>query len=56
MAGTLVSGSSCSGSSTGWGHDVVFLDKALCSHSASPHPGEEMGTGEFNPGGSPAMD
>ena len=27
------------GSSPGWGHCVVFLDKTLHSHSASLHPG-----------------
>ena len=45
---TLVSGSSGPGSSPGGGHYVVFLGKALNSHSASLQPGEEMGTGELN--------
>ena len=27
---------------------VVFLGKTLNSHSASLHPGVQMGTGEFN--------
>ena len=35
---------------------VVFLGKALYSHSASLHPGVEMGTGKFNAGGNPAME
>ena len=34
----------------------VFLGKTLNSHSASLHPGVQMGTGEFNAGGNPAMD
>ena len=38
------------------GHCVVFLGKTLFSHAASPHPGVQMGTGEFNAGGNPAMD
>ena len=38
------------------GHCVVFLGKTLNSHSASLHPGVQMGTGEFNAGGNPAMD
>ena len=45
-----------SGSSPGRGHCVVFLGKTLDFHSASLHPGVQMGTGEFNAGGSPAMD
>ena len=47
----LVSGSSGPGSSPGRGHCVVFLGKTLYSHSASLHPGVQMGTGEFNAGG-----
>ena len=47
----LVSGSSGLGSSPGRGHCVVFLGKTLYSHSASLHPGVQMGTGEFNAGG-----
>jgi len=35
---------------------VVFLGKTLYSHSASLHPGVQMGTSEFNAGGSPVMD
>ena len=34
----------------------MFLDKTLNSHGASLHPGVQMGTGEFNAGGNPAMD
>jgi len=56
MVSALVSGSSGLGSSPGWGHCVVFLGKTLNSHSASFHPGVQMGTGELNAGGSPAMD
>ena len=32
------------GSSPGRGHCVVFLGKTLYSHSASLHPGVQMGT------------
>ena len=40
MVSALVSGTSWSelGSSSGWGHGVVFLDRVLSSHSASLHP------------------
>ena len=31
-------------SSPGWGHCVVFLGKTLYFHSASLHPGVQMGT------------
>ena len=52
MVSALVSGSSGPGSNPGWGHCVaVFLGKTLNSHSASLHPGVQMGTGEFNAGG-----
>ena len=51
MVSALVSGSSGPGSSPGRGHCVVFLVKTLYSHSASLHPGVQMGTGEFNAGG-----
>jgi len=34
----------------------VFLGKTLKSHSASLHPGVQMGAGELNAGGNPAMD
>ena len=37
------------------GHCVVFLGKTLYSHSASLHPGVQMGTSK-NAGGNPAMD
>ena len=39
MVSALVSGASGPGSSPGWGHGVVFLDKTIYSHSASLHPG-----------------
>ena len=32
------------------------VGETLCSRSAFLHPGVQMGTGEFNAGGSPAMD
>ena len=56
MVSALVSGSSGSGSSPGWRHCVLFLDKTFYSHSASLYPGVQMGTDEFNAGGNPAMD
>jgi len=34
----------------------VFLGKTFYSHSASLNPGVQMGTGEFNARGNPAMD
>ena len=43
------------GSSPGWGHCVVILRKTLYSHSASLHPGVQMGTSKCA-GGNPAMD
>ena len=43
------------GSSPGQGHCVVFLGKTLYSHSASLHPGVQMGTSKCA-GGNPAMD
>ena len=43
------------GSSPGRGHCVVFLGKTLYSHSASLHPGIQMGTSKYA-GGNPAMD
>ena len=52
----LDSGLSGPGSRPGWGHCVVFMGKTLNSRSASHHPGVQMGTGEFNAGGNPAMD
>ena len=56
MGSVLVSGSRGPGSSPGRGHCVVFLGKTLYSHSASPHPGVQMGTGELKAGGNPAID
>ena len=56
MVSALISGASGPGSSPGRGHCVVFLGKTLNSHSASLHPGVQMGTGKFNAGGNPAMD
>ena len=55
MVGPLDSGLGGPGSSPGWGHSVVFLGKTLYSHSASLHPGVQMGTSKFA-GGNPAMD
>ena len=47
MVSTLDSRPSGPGSSAGRGHCVVFLGKTLYSHSASLHPGVEMGTSEL---------
>ena len=47
MVSALDSGASGPGSSPGRGHRVVFLGKTLYSHSASLHPGVEMGTGKL---------
>ena len=44
MVSALESGLSGLGSSPGRGHCVVFLGKTLYSHSASLHPGVQMGT------------
>ena len=55
MVSALNSGSSGPGSSPGWGHCVVFLGKTLYSHSASLHPGVQMGTSKYAEG-NPAMD
>ena len=55
MVSQLDSGSSGPGSSPGRGHCVVFLGKTLYSHSASLHPGVQMGTSKCA-GGNPAMD
>ena len=33
----------------------MFLDKTLNSHSISLHKSVQMGIGEFNAGGNPAM-
>ena len=43
------------GSSPGRGHCVVFLGKTLYSHSASLHPGVQMGTSKYAEG-NPVMD
>ena len=48
-------GSGGPGSSPGWGYCVVFLGKTLYSHSASLHPGVQMGTSKYA-GGNPTMD
>ena len=50
MVSALNSRLSSPGLSPGWGHCVVFIGKARLSHSASLHPGVQMGTGEFNAG------
>ena len=55
MVSVLNSGSGGLGLSPGQGHCVVFLDKTLYSHSASLHPGVQMGTSKCA-GGNPAMD
>jgi len=38
------------------GHCVVFLGMTLYSHSASLHPGVQMGTSECNAGGNAEME
>ena len=43
MVSVLDSGLGGQGSSPGRGHCVVFLGKTLFSHSASLHPGVQMG-------------
>ena len=56
MVSALDSGLGGPGSSPGpRGHCVVFLGKTLYSHSASLHPGVQMGTSKCA-GGNPAMD
>ena len=55
MVSALDSGSGGLGLSPGRGHCVVFLGKTLYSHSASRHPGVQMGTSKCA-GGNPAMD
>ena len=47
MVSALDSGASALGSSPGRRHCVVFLGKTLYSHSASLHPGVQMGTSEL---------
>ena len=55
MVSVLNSGSSGLGSSPGRGHCVVFLGKTLYSHSASLHPGVQMGVSKYV-WGNPVMD
>ena len=55
MVSVLDSGLSGPGSSPGWGHCVVFLGKILYSHSASLHPGVQMGNSKYA-GGNRVMD
>ena len=55
MVSALNSGLSGLGSSPGCGHCVVFLGKTLSSHSASLHPGVQMGTSKCARG-NPLMD
>ena len=55
MVSALNSRSGGLGLSPGRGHCVVFLGKTLYSHSASLHPGVQMGTSKCA-GGNPAMD
>ena len=55
MVSALDSGSAGPGWGPGRGHCVVFLGKILYSHSASLHPGVQMGTSKCA-GGDPAMD
>ena len=47
MDRALDSGSSGPGSRSGRGHCVVFLGKTRYSHSASLHPGVQMGTRKY---------
>ena len=47
MVSVFFSKSSSVGLRTGQGHYVVFLGKILYHHSASHHPGVQMGTGKF---------
>ena len=55
MVSALNSRLSGPGSSPSRGHCIVLLDKTLYSHSASLHPGVQMGTSKYA-GGNPAMD
>ena len=55
MVSALDSRLSGLGSSPGQGHCVVFLGKTLNSHSASLHPGVQMGISIYAEG-NPAMD
>jgi len=56
MVSVLVSELSSPGSSPDQGHPAVPPSKTLHSHSASLHPGVQIGTSELNAGGRPAMD
>ena len=47
MVSVLDSGASGPGSSPSRAHCVVFLGETLNSHSASLHPGVQMGTGKL---------
>ena len=55
MVSVLNSRSGGPGLSPGRGHCVVFLGKTLYSHSASLHPGVQMGTSKCA-GNNPVMD
>ena len=55
MVSVLNSGSSGPGSSPDRSHCVVFLGKKLYSHSASLHPGVQMGISKYV-WGNPVMD
>ena len=55
MVSMLDSRSGGPGLSPGRGHCVVFLGKTLYSHSASLHPGVQMGTSKYSEG-NPVMD
>ena len=55
MVSVLNSRSGGPGLSPGRGHCVVFLGKTLYSHSASLHPGVQMGTSKYA-GNNPVMD
>ena len=55
MVSALHSGLSGLGLSPGCSHCVVFLGKTLYSHSASLHPGVQMGTSKYAEG-NPVMD
>ena len=55
IVSALDPGSSAPGSSPGQGHCVVLLGKTLYPHSASLHPGVQLGTAELTLGGNPAI-
>ena len=55
MVSVLNSRSDGPGLSPGRGHCLVFLGKTLYSHSASLHPGVQMGTSKCA-GNNPAID